>query len=383
MNPAGPVHALDEELRTLFASELDRPLDDATFDRLARAIFAYQFGGNAPFRAFCLTRGMTPDSVTRWEEIPAVPARAFRVAPLICGGAEAAERVFRTSGTTGGSGSRGSHFVRDLSLYRAALLGPFRTHLMPGDGARILSLTPSSDAVPDSSLACMIQTAIETFGGEESGFFGRPDGSLDVDGLNRALREAGPATPVLVVGTAFAWVHWLDADVSSSGIALPEGSVLMETGGFKGRSRAVAREELYASLSNRTGVPVRRIVNEYGMTEMLSQFYEPVLRSEVDQAGADRVSGRWLLPPPWVRMRVLDPATLDPVPSGEIGVLAHYDLANLHSVTGILTSDLGLAGAGGRIRIVGRPEGAEPRGCSLTMEEFLESGAGMEGAGAS
>jgi hypothetical protein len=110
------------------------------------------------------------------------------------------------------------------------------------------------------------------------------------------------------------------------------------------------------------------MVNEYGMTEMLSQFYEPVLRDE----RAHALSGRWHVGPPWVRTRVLDPATLDPVDPGEPGLLAHLDLANLDSVAAILTEDIGVAVHDG-FRLLGRNQGAEPRGCSLAMEELLQA----------
>jgi hypothetical protein len=140
----------------------------------------------------------------------------------------------------------------------------------------------------------------------------------------------------------------------------------METGGFKGRARQVAREALYESLGGRLGLPVERMVNEYGMTEMLSQFYEPVLRG----TPAHPLGERWHVGPPWVRTRVLDPATLRPLESGEVGLLSHLDLANLDSVAAILTEDLGELRFDG-FRLHGRIEGAEPRGCSLSMEDLV------------
>ena len=172
---------------------------------------------------------------------------------------------------------------------------------------------------------------------------------------------------------------------------MPEGSRIMETGGYKGRARALAREDLYRGLTEAFGVPARRIVSEYGMTELLSQFYEPVLaetggegdRSEAvgggggsgwDQVGRARdagaVTGRFHRGPPWVRTRILDPLTLGEVPEGTPGLLAHVDLANLGSVSAILTEDMGRRVPGG-FQLVGRSQGAEPRGCSLAMEDFL------------
>lgn len=140
----------------------------------------------------------------------------------------------------------------------------------------------------------------------------------------------------------------------------------METGGFKGRSRSVPRGELYDGLSERLGVPPGAIVNEYGMTELLSQFYEPVLSGDCP-ADPQR---RYHVGPSWVRTRILHPETLDDVPQGGEGLLCHVDLANLRSVMAVLTSDVGVR-TGKGFRVLGRAPGAEPRGCSLVMEELL------------
>ncbi|MCA9736341.1 MAG: hypothetical protein KC645_01830, partial [Gemmatimonadetes bacterium] len=142
----------------------------------------------------------------------------------------------------------------------------------------------------------------------------------------------------------------------------PAGSRLMETGGFKGRRAAVSRDALRAAVEDRLGIPATHIVAEYGMTELLSQFYDPVLRT----GGAVRGVFQG---PPWVRTRVLDPDTLREQPAGVTGVLAHHDLANLHSVSAVLTEDLGVARADG-FELLGRATGAELRGCSLTFEEI-------------
>jgi hypothetical protein len=135
----------------------------------------------------------------------------------------------------------------------------------------------------------------------------------------------------------------------------------------------VPRKELYRALSAAVGIPVGRIVNEYGMTELLSQFYEPVLSGEVPEDPDQR----WHVGPSWVRTRILDPETLDPVEPGAPGLLCHLDLANLDSTMAVLTEDVGieLPGRGPRggraFRLLGRASGSEPRGCSLAVEELL------------
>jgi hypothetical protein len=147
--------------------------------------------------------------------------------------------------------------------------------------------------------------------------------------------------------------------------------VLFETGGFKGRTRELSRPELLARVEERLGVPAGRIVREYGMTELTSQLYTDTL------AGASEPGGDLFVPPPWVRVRVLDPESLEEAPPGEAGLIAIFDLANLSSAVHLLTEDLGAmepldGGRPGRLGLclLGRAAGAELRGCSLTAEEM-------------
>jgi hypothetical protein len=310
--------------------------------------------------------------VAHWSEIPWVPASAFKSLPLVSGDASRVQRVFRTSGTTD-AGRRGEHHVLDLDLYRDSLIANMRCHLYDGaPGGRvapmlpILALAPAPDRVPDSSLSFMLGAALDGLSGGEGGFFVTRDGVIDTGGLSEALLVATErGTPILLAGTAFAFVHWLDwLKERSGGFDLPRGSLIMETGGFKGRSRVLERPEFYASLSEVHGVPCEAIVNEYGMTELLSQFYDGPVASGV------ALEARRHVPPPWVRTRVLDPNTLAASPMGEPGLLCHYDLANAGSVMAVLTEDLGVAVDEG-FRVLGRAHGAEPRGCSLAMDDLL------------
>lgn len=357
-------HRLRDDLIAVMEAGVATPVPDAVFDGLARRVLEHQWERNPVFARFCEARGVQPGSWSSWRDIPPVPARAFRERALVSSGP--AEAVFRTSGTTGGGAKRGEHRVPDLSLYHASMLPNFKAHLLP-DGACLpmISLIPSRREVPDSSLSHMIGVVEDELAPETSYFVDR-DGRLDERGLRSALGEAeGAGEPVLVVGTAFAFVHLLDA-LAADGIRfrLPAGSRVMETGGFKGRARTVPRAELYEAIHDRLGIPPAWIVNEYGMTELLSQFYEPVL------AGRARLHR----PPPWVRTRVLDPATLEALPTGREGLLCHFDLANLGSVCCLLTEDLGMEppeAEGDGFHVLGRNPGAEPRGCSLAMDDLM------------
>ena len=362
--------ALAEELAEAFGAGVVDPWPETAFDEWARRVFAFQFEANPVYRRFCLARGRGPGDVEHWTEIPLVPTAAFKHLDLVAGPTEA---TFRTSGTTAGAGRRGRHGVRSLALYRASALPALKAHLLPSGGRiRILSLVPSVAEAPDSSLARMIGFALDDFGAEGSGTFTSPETGIDLAAFGAALHEAvATRTPVWIAGTAFAFVHWLDAIAMGQApiVRLPPGSRIMETGGFKGRSREVGRDELYGELERVFDVPNAWVVNEYGMTELFSQFYDTAVGADPDRPLALRHHRA----PPWLRTRVLDPESLDPQPPGAPGVLAHYDLANLGSVSAVLTEDLGVADGEGRILLSGRSPGAEPRGCSLALEDLLRA----------
>jgi hypothetical protein len=355
-------------LRDRFSRGVDHVWSRTEFQDLALQAFRHQFRENGVYRAYCRGRNATPEGVTRWQDVPPVPTSAFKAVPLVSGDPARVEARFRTSGTTRGSEARGVHHVLDLGLYDASLVPNFHANILPeGNRLPFLSLIPSPDRAPDSSLSHMVGVAEGKFGAPGGGWFMDPETGLEARGFADALeRSESVGEPVLVLGTAFALVHWLDSRESSGRTwTLPPGSRLMETGGFKGRSREVPRKDLYRALSTNLGLPEHRMVNEYGMTELCSQFYEPVLRE-------GPTSLRRLVGPPWVRTRVLDPVTLEPVPDGEVGILCHFDLANLGSVCHVLTEDRGVAVSGG-FRVLGRSPGAEPRGCSLAAEELMEA----------
>ena len=333
--------------------------DDSVFDALAMRIHAAQCAGNPVLRRFW--EGASGGPRTAWHEIPPVPTAAFRDMPIVSG---TPETVFRTSGTTDARGPRGEHHVVSLDLYRAAARANYRRHLMQGaTRLRVLSLIPGPRDVPDSSLSTMAGfIAADTGIGDASWAF-RPDEGVDIEAVRGAV--AG-GDPVLLLTTAFALVHLLDA-LGAERIPLPAGSRMMETGGFKGRVAEVDRATLYGRAERALGIPESFIVNEYGMTELMSQAYDGVAGT------APPLPSRVHRFPPWVRTRALDPASLAPLPPGEPGLLAHFDLANAGSVCHILTEDFGHTTMDGGVRVLGRAKGATPRGCSLAVESFVRA----------
>ncbi|HSJ23361.1 MAG TPA: hypothetical protein VK929_01675 [Longimicrobiales bacterium] len=363
--------ALRAGLADLFAVPVDQPRDDETFNRAALRVFAYQYERNAPYAAFCGRRGQSPATVDHWTDIPAVPTAAFKEVALVAGDASAAEAVFRTSGTTQGQEKRGVHYIPDLLLYHFALIPNFAACVLP-DGAELpmLSLIPPGAELPDSSLAHMVGVVLERLGATGGGYYATTDAGIDDVGLVQRLREAAAAEqPVCILGTSFSFVHVLDRLAErDERVALPPGSRLMDTGGYKGRSREVGRDALLELYEAFLGIPPSHCVNEYGMTEMCSQFYDSSLRDH--SRGVTRQPRK--LVPPWVRTRVVDPETLEPVPSGGTGLLQHFDLANAGSVMAIQTEDLGIEVDGG-FQLLGRAPGAVPRGCSIAMDILLEA----------
>lgn len=370
---------LRDDLLECFGRGAGTALSDAGFDALARRVFARQFASNPTYRAYCERRGATPDTVAHWSAIPAVPTAAFKVVRLVSdGGAGSRARVFRTSGTTQGREQRGTHVVPDPALYDASLLATFEEFVLP-DGARpvLLSLVPSAAELADSSLAYMITVLIERLGAPGSGVHSTARSGLDVDGLLAALddaRERGQT--VALLGTSLSFTHLLDAlDARGMQLRLPAGSRLMDTGGYKGVGRRVEPRELRQGYARVLGLPIASCVNEYGMTELCSQCYDTVLRDLTAAnapADAEGGVGRRKAGPPWLRSRVVNPETLEPVEPGETGILQHFDLANVGSVLAVQTEDLAVEVEGGFV-LIGRAAGAPPRGCSIAMDLLLRS----------
>jgi hypothetical protein len=342
--------------------------DEGRFERLALAIFAFQFERCAPFRRFCQGRSRTPAELRSWREIPAVPTGAFKQVALRCFPAERTAHTFRTSGSS--TSVRGELHLDRLELYEASLLSAFRRFVLPdlapGERARVLALAPSPRELPDSSLSHMFAVVLRELGTPESRFY-VDGGELQTDRLLAHLGEARAAeSPLALCGTAFSFVHLLDElERRDAKLELPPLVRVMETGGFKGRSREMPRAELHASLQRRFGVPAERVVNQYGMTELGSQFYDSVLRFPGQP--------RRKLAPPWTRVAIVDPEAGGGATPGEPGAIAVVDLANTGSVLALQTADLGRA-LGDGFELLGREPGAEERGCSIAADVLLSDG---------
>jgi len=343
------------------------------FNPLALELFALQFARNPLYRRFCEARGARPGTVADWTEIPAIPTAAFKAGPLSCLPAAARTAVFHSSGTTGQTPSRHFHSADSLALYEASLRAWFDAHwpVAAGPWAWVI-LTPPPDQAPHSSLVHMFETLRRARKPAAAAFVGRAaeDGAwvLDVDAAWPLLQSAAAgAQPVFLLGTAFSFVHLLDDFAARGrGLTLPAGSCALETGGYKGRSRALPKAELHALMSRRLGLRPDRIICEYGMSELSSQAYD----GEVGPVAARALPGlaspgaRRFRFPPWARVRIISPETGAAVEEGETGLICVFDLANVYSVLAVQTEDLGRRRGSG-FELAGRAALAEPRGCSL------------------
>lgn len=317
------------------------------FDDVLSAVVQYQLRHNPPLAAYFRRRGVRAGDLP-----PAVPTEVFR--HLALHSLEAPVRtVFRTSGTT--AGQRGASHRLSLRCYDHGAVAAFRSFFGDRPRGPWFKLVLDPTHAPDSSLSHMVSLFDQTFGLDDAQYW------LDHAGLRPGAEAAlrSLSEPTVLFGTAFAFVFLLDQ--LETPVQLPPGSILIETGGLKGRTRDVSRETLGEALCAKLGLTPDALYSEYSMTELSSQLYA----RHAGGATATYVS------PPWCRVHAVDPDQLQPVPDGEVGLLRFTDLANVDTAVAIQTSDYGrVTGAG--VELLGRQPGATPRGCSLAIEELVE-----------
>ncbi|MGG3801589.1 long-chain fatty acid--CoA ligase [Metabacillus fastidiosus] len=338
---------------------------DEAFNEHSLFLFEYQYRNNLPYQMYCRQKGKTIRTVKSYKDIPAVPINAFKELTLSCEPTEDVEGIFMTSGTT--QKIKGKHYHPTLAVYDASMLANFKKRFM-GEIEKIKMgiLFPNEEEMPNSSLAHYLALAFSHFGAEESAYFVDTDG-LHADCLITELENAEALNePYALLGASFSFVHLFEhLDKQNKRFKLPEGSKILDTGGFKNQSRELPLDEFYEQLANYLGVNRSDCINMYGMTELSTQFYD---------------SGNEVIPsvksgPHWIRTRVVNPLTGVEVEKGERGVLVHCDLASFNSVTTILTEDLGVEKDEGFL-LLGRVQGAEAKGCSIAVDEFIKAAKG-------
>jgi hypothetical protein len=344
--------------------------DDEAFNQLAVELFKYQFEKNSIYRGVCRQQNIVADHVTNWREIPAVSTSAFKEVPLTCFPPEKAAAVFHTSGTT--EQRSGKHYFQTLNFYRAAMLRSFAAYCLNNahEKMRMFFLGPTIERFANSSLGYMFSGLRDELGDEKSAaFFSRQH--IEARGFRQALEEAAQKnTPVFILGTALGLLECMEIfQKQNRKFKLPAGSRILDTGGYKGRRIETTREEFQNRLIETFGVPREYLLNEYGMTELSSQFYESRLPnlSLKPLSTMPSVTRPQHFMPPWVRVAAVEPENLNILPESKTGLLRIFDLANVDSVMAIQTEDVGRVWQN-RLELIGRATGVELRGCSLLTE---------------
>ncbi|MBZ0114536.1 MAG: hypothetical protein K8J08_18880 [Thermoanaerobaculia bacterium] len=346
------------ELTTL-QLRLSRFLDDSRnddFDSLAVAGCRLQAQEIPALARLAESQGLDLATIEQWQDIPLVPTLAFKSQALHVG---PPIETFRSSGTRGVGPSLHYHVLPQL--YRQVIDRSFARSCL-GDLQRppMLALVPDREQQPDSSLSFMVDHILTTHGRADSVHaMGRR--GVDITAarswIGARQREGAPA---VLLATSLALSHLLEAfEKRYLHFRLAPGSVVFETGGFKGETVSVSPEQQLERLGAFLGLPPSGVVREYGMTELTSQAY------------AHAEDGWRYRLPHWARVRALDPETLEAVVPGQPGLLAFLDLANLGSALHVLTEDVGRVFDDGSFQLDGRATDAELRGCSLTAEQLV------------
>ena len=365
------------------------------FEPTALAVFRYQFDRVPVYRRFCMARGVAPESVTLVSQIPAASTVAFKYADLCAPGESSSQNAltFWTSGTTKGIAERGRHLVPHPEIYRSSAIAHLRRMLFP-DGLRLpmLTLHPTADRMPESSLSTMLTWCVGEFGVGAT-LCAASRISVDISAAIEFLDAASARRePVCILGTTAASTALFTAlNERGRKIKLEPGSRLMDTGGAKGQAVPLTPAEVVAHAHETLGIEPAFVVNEYGMTEMCSQLYDAtpfnssgslaaVKFDEFRRAGRSNTGTaeplaplRLKLPPPWLRPSIIDPVTLAPLDDCCVGLLTFFDLANVGSISALMTEDFGFMVADGVV-ILGRVAAGGDRGCALGIAEFARRG---------
>ncbi len=310
------------------------------FEEMTLKIFKFQFHKNSVYQKFCSLLGKHPDTISSIEEIPFLPIEFFKNKKVVVDH-QNIDAIFTSSGTTGSQTSK--HYITDITRYQESYLSGF-THFYDAiEEYCVLALLPSYLERKGSSLIAMVDDLIKKSKHPDSGFYLNEFDLLK----DKLLKLDAKKTKVILLGVSFALLDFIEAHP----IKLNQ-TIVMETGGMKGRRKELIRSELHATLKE--GFGVSKIHSEYGMTELLSQAYS---------------KGDGLFKtPPWMKILIRD--TEDPLTlkthqkTGGINVI---DLANMNSCSFIATQDLGKTYENNSFEVLGRFDHSDIRGCNLML----------------
>ncbi|WP_179343329.1 LuxE/PaaK family acyltransferase [Winogradskyella ursingii] len=310
----------------------------ADFEALAIEIFRFQFENNKVYRSFCDLLYKHPSDVKSIEDIPFLPIQFFKSHNVLSSSKDI-EKTFTSSGTTGSATSK--HLVTNLKLYEKSYTKAFNNFYGNIKDYVVLGLLPSYLERDGSSLIYMVNDLIHKSNNNESGFYlnNLEELKVTIENLEKKNQK------ILLIGVSFALM-----DLAEKYQLNLTNTIVMETGGMKGRRKEIIRQELHSIL--KSGLGVKKIHSEYGMTELLSQAYS-------------KDNGKFECPP-WMKVFTRDTEDAltiqQPNKTGGINII---DLANLNSCSFIATQDLGKISDDGSFEVIGRFDNSDIRGCNL------------------
>ena len=322
------------------ASDIFAISNQKQFEKMALKVFRHQYENNIVYREFCELLKTDSHKVKSLEQIPFLPIQFFKSHNVVSN-TNAIEEVFTSSGTTGAITSR--HLVTDASIYEESYRKGFSEFYGNIEDYVVLALLPSYLEREGSSLIYMVEDLIKLSNQTESGFYLHNHDEL----IKKLIELDQSGQNVILIGVTFALLDLIEKQQFKL-----QNTIIMETGGMKGKRKEMIREELHQQLCEGFGVSV--IHSEYGMTELLSQAYS--LGEGVFEC------------PSWIQILIRDTEdALTYIPQGKTGGINVIDLANINSCSFIATQDLGKKNPNNSFEVLGRFDNSDIRGCNLMV----------------
>ena len=310
------------------------------FEKIALKVFRFQFDNNKVYQEFCTLLNKNKENVKSLIEIPFLPIQFFKSHDVLSS-SEPIQTTFTSSGTTGMQTSK--HLVTDVSLYEESYRNAFSAFYGNIEDYCVLALLPSYLEREGSSLIHMVDDLIKSSNHEDSGFYLNNYEEL----IAKLLELDNAGQNVILIGVTYALLDLIEMHQFQL-----KNTIIMETGGMKGKRKEMIREELHEILCRGFGVPV--IHSEYGMTELLSQAYS--LGNGIFEC------------PNWMQILIRETEdALSYVKEGKTGGINVIDLANINSCSFIATQDLGKKYPNHSFEVLGRFDNSDIRGCNLMV----------------
>ncbi|MEK6744938.1 MAG: acyl-protein synthetase [Nitrospirota bacterium] len=335
-------HRLTEDVLRFIAAGVDSEVPD--FNNYCIRMFNLHYQVNTIFREFCDAKKVKPGDITRWQDIPLVYNDVFKTHLVASFPLEKSVMACLTGGTT--SLTQRGRIFRDEDGKRLVFSANRQmtgSYLFPdftdGKRCRILILAPSPEMAPSMGMAIGMEQTKQHFGTPDSMFLLGKSG-IDVNALIKALRESeASGVPVALIGATSAYVYFFQAcRRKKMKFRLPPGSRICDGGGYRGRFGILTRDDYYAMVQEILGIPGSHCVNVLGEAETATNLFDDSLRRCVKGLPLRK---RTRPVPPWSRVLAMGIDDLKPLPDGEVGLLAHWDLANVPTVLAVITDNLG------------------------------------------